>query len=233
MRLRAWIPARVPVSILRGDISRADLKTLHLLQRDPNIAINEVTAYVHYNLAMNCTKGPFSDNNVRLALKHAIDREEIVEKVFLGHATPGNDNPIAPSIKYATDPEPRHVYDPDKAKYYLKQAGLSSLAVDLSAADAAFAGAVDAAVLYREQAAKCGIDLNVVREPNDGYWDNVWMKKDFCAGAWTGRPTCDWMFTIGYARDAAWNETFWDNARFNELLVKHKLLDKVTVSNAF
>ena len=27
------------------------------------------------------------------------------------------------------------------------------------------------------------------------------------------------MFTIGYAKGAAWNETAWDNARFNELLV--------------
>src|SRR4051794_16627302 len=32
--------------------------------------------------------------------------------------------------------------------------------------------------------------------------------------------TCDWMFTTAYAADAAWNETFWKNKRFNELLVK-------------
>ena len=44
------------------------------------------------------------------------------------------------------DELPQRVYDPDKAKFHLKQAGLDSLSVDLSAADAAFAGAVDAAV---------------------------------------------------------------------------------------
>ena len=199
-------------------ITRADLKTLHLLQRDPNVAINEVTAYVHYNLAMDMRQAPFDDNNVRLALKYAIDRQEIVDKVFLGHATAANDNPLAPSIKYAIDPEPKHVYDPEMAKSYLQKAGLSNLKVALSAADAAFAGAVDAAVLYQQQAAKAGIEIEVIREPNDGYWDNVWMKKPFVAGAWTGRPTADWMLTIGYAKDAAWNETFWDNAKFNELL---------------
>lgn len=200
-------------------ISRADLKTLHLLQRDPNLAINEVTAYVHYNLAMACNQAPFDNADVRLAMKYAIDRQEIVDKVFLGHATVGNDNPLAPSIKYAIDPEPKHLYDPDKAKFYLNKAGLSSLKVQLSAADAAFAGAVDTAVLFQQQAAKCGIELEVVREPNDGYWDNVWLKKPFVAGAWTGRPTADWMLTIGYASTAAWNETFWKNARFDELLV--------------
>lgn len=199
-------------------INRADLKTLNLLKRNPQIAINEVTAYVHYVLPMIVTAAPFDDANVRLAMKYAIDRNEIVQKVFLGHATPGNDNPIAPSIKYAVDPDPRHAYDPEKAKFHLKKAGHDSLRVDLSASEAAFAGAVDTAVLYKEQAAKAGIDINVVREPNDGFWSNVWMKKPFCTASWTGRPTCDWMFTIGYAKGAAWNETFWDNARFNTLL---------------
>jgi len=201
-------------------ITRADLKTLHLLQRNPEIAINEVTAYVHYNLAMATNVAPFDNNDVRLALKYAIDRQEIVDKVFLGHATVGNDNPLAPSIKYAIDPQPRHVYDPEKVKFHLKQAGLSALKVQLSAADAAFAGAVDVAVLFQQQAAKVGIDIEVLREPNDGYWDNVWLKKPFVAGAWTGRPTADWMLTIGYASTAAWNETFWKNARFDELLTQ-------------
>ena len=63
------------------------------------------------------------------------------------------------------------------------------------------------------------IDLNVIREPKDGYWDNVWLKKPFVASYWSGRPTCDWMFTTAYAADAAWNDTFWKNPRFNELLV--------------
>lgn len=200
-------------------IARPDLKTLRLLQRDESLEIAEVTGYAHYVLPMNVTIPPFDDVNIRLALKYAIDREEAVKKIFFGHATAANDNPIAPSIKFAIDPEPKHSYDVDKAKFYLKKAGQSSLKVDLSAADAAFDGAVDLAVLYKEQAAKAGIDINVVREPNDGYWDNVWLKKPWCASYWSGRPTIDWMFSTAYAGGAAWNETFWNNARFNELLL--------------
>jgi peptide/nickel transport system substrate-binding protein len=44
------------------------------------------------------------------------------------------------------------------------------------------------------------------------------MKKPWCMSYWGGRPTCDWMFTTAYAADAAWNDTFWKNDRFNELL---------------
>lgn len=203
-------------------IGRCDLKTLNLLQRNTGIEIDVLTGSGHHVLPMNVNVPPFDNNDVRLALKYAIDREDIAKKVFLGYATPGNDNPIPPppSIKYAIDPQPRFTYDPEKAKAHLKKAGLSSLKVDLSAADAAFAGAVDAAVLYKEHAAKAGIDINVVREPNDGYWSNVWLKKPWCASYWTGRPTCDWMFTTAYAADAAWNETHWKHPRFNELLVQ-------------
>ena len=67
------------------------------------------------------------------ALKYAINREEIAKKIFLGHATPGNDNPIAAAgVKFAIDPQPQYAYDPDKAKFHLKKAGLSTLKVDLS-----------------------------------------------------------------------------------------------------
>lgn len=199
-------------------IDRCDLKTLRFLKATPGIEITDVTGYGHYLMPMNVTVPPFNDVNVRLALKHAIDRKSIVEKLFFGHGTPGNDNPIAPSVQFAIDPQPRHDYDPEKARSYLKKAGLDSLKVNLSTADAAFAGAVDAAVLYKESAAKAGIDINVVREPNDGYWDNVWMKKPWCMSYTGGRPTCDWAFTTFYAADAAWNDAFWKHPRFNELL---------------
>jgi peptide/nickel transport system substrate-binding protein len=202
-------------------IGRPDLKTLDRLKRNSQLEIDEVTGYAHYVFVMDVTKPPYDNADVRRALKYAVNREEIAKKIFLGHATAGNDNPVPPppAVKFSINPQPRYTYDPDKAKHYLKQAGLSSVKVNLSAADAAFNGAVDAAVLYKESASKAGIDVNVVREPNDGYWDNVWLKKEFCASYWSGRPTVDWMLTTTYAADAAWNESHWKNPHFNELLV--------------
>jgi len=199
-------------------IDRVDLKTVHLLQRRPNVKVEEVVGYRHYTFAMRCDTAPFDDNNVRLAVKHAIDRQEVMDKVLLGHGKLGNDHPISPSNQFHNGELEQRTYDPDKAKYYLKQAGLSSLSVKLSAADAAFPGAVDAAVLYKEHAAKAGIEIEVVREPNDGYWSNVWMNKPWTAVYWSGRVTEDWMFTTAYAADANWNDTFWKHERFNELL---------------
>lgn len=201
-------------------IGRADLKTLDMLKTNPDVEINELAGYGHYTLPMNVTIAPFDNPDVRLAIKWAINRKEIADKIFMGHATVANDDPLAPSIKYAINPQPVFEYNPDKAKEHLKKAGLDSLTVDLSVSDAAFAGAVDAASLIRESAAKCGITVNIIREPSDSYWDNVWLKKPWCASYWSGRATADWMFTTTYAADAAWNDTYWKNARFNELLLQ-------------
>jgi peptide/nickel transport system substrate-binding protein len=202
-------------------ISRADLKTLPLLQRHSDkIAIEEVTGTQHYTMPMFTDTAPFNDNNVRLALKHAIDRNVLVRTVLFGHGVPGNDHPITPANRFYASDIPVREYDPDKAKHYLKQAGHDTLRVDLSAGDAAFLGAVDTAVLFKEQAAKAGIDINIVREPDDGYWTDVWLKKPFVMCFWAGRPTEDWMFSQVYAKDAPWNDTHWKNERFNQLLIE-------------
>jgi peptide/nickel transport system substrate-binding protein len=200
-------------------IDRVDLKTVDRMASGGNIGISEVSGFAHYVAPMICTMAPFDNKDVRLALKYAIDREEIVKKVLRGHGSVGNDNPIAAGVPFSHDPATKHTFDPEKAKFHLKKAGLTSLKVDLSASDAAFSGAIDAAQLMKESAAKCGIDINVIREAEDAYWDAVWMKKAWCLSYWSGRPTADLMFTTAYAADAAWNDSFWKNDRFNELLV--------------
>ena len=34
-----------------------------------------------------------------------------------------------------------------------------------------------------------------------------------------GRSTADWMFSTAYAKDAPWNDTSWNNSKFNDLLI--------------
>jgi len=57
-----------------------------------------------------------------------------------------------------------------------------------------------------------------VREPDDGYWDNVWGVKGWSASYWSGRPTADWMFSTAYLSTSSWNENHQNIPRFDELL---------------
>ncbi len=210
-------------ALITGDIDimdRVDLKTVDLLARNPAVNIMETTGTLHYTFPMRTDTAPFDNNDVRMALKLAFDRQEIVDKVLFGHGSVGNDHPISSANQFHNSELPQRQYDPEKAKWHLKQAGMEGLTVELSAADAAYGGAVDAAVLYKERAAAAGINIEVVREPNDGYWSNVWMNKPWCACYWGGRPTEDWMFSTAYQGGVDWNDTFWSNERFDALLLE-------------
>ncbi|MBT1160013.1 ABC transporter substrate-binding protein [Aminobacter anthyllidis] len=200
-------------------MDRCDLKTVHLLERDKSLEIVSVGGTQHYTLPMLVDVAPLDNVDVRLALKYAIDRQQLLDTVLHGYGQLGNDHPIAPGTRDFAKDLPQREFDPEKAKFHLKKAGLSDLKVTLSASDAAFSGAVDTAVIYQQNAAKAGITLDVAREPADGYWDNVWMKKPWSMSYWAGRPTADWMFSQVYAADANWNEAHWKNPRFNELLL--------------
>lgn len=212
-------------ALVTGDVDAVtlvELKTLALLNRDPNITVENVPSAAAITMPMFCDTAPFDNVDVRTALKLAMDRNEIIEKIAFGSATMGNDFHLSPAQPYWPDDIPQRAYDPDQAKSLLKKAGAENLTVSLSTAESVFSGAVDMAVLYAEQAKKAGITVNVVREPNDGYYSDVWLKKPFTLVSWGARPTPDVMFTLAYKDDAAWNESHWKNERFNELLLKAK-----------
>ncbi len=202
-------------------IPNLDLKTVHLLKRDQSIQVFPTYGNKHTTLPMHTDVAPFDNNDVRLALKYAVDREEMLQKILKGLGELGNDSPVGPANIYRATKEelPQRPFDPEKAKFHLKKAGMENLSVDFHVADSAFEGAPDMATLYAESAKKAGINIKVVREPDDGYWSNVWLVKPWCASYWGGRPTEDWVFSQIYSKGADWNETHWDNTRFNELLV--------------
>ena len=212
-------------AIMSGDvdvIDNVDPKTVALLARAPNLDILETTGTQHYTFPMRLDVEPFGNRDLRTALKYAINRQELVDKILLGHGVAGNDIPVSSAMPFLNTDIPQREYDPEKAAEYYKASGHSG-PIQLSAADAAFTGAVDAAQLIAASAKEAGIEIEVVREPNDGYWSNVWNKKGWCACYWGGRPTQDWMYSSAYTQDTEWNDTAWkdteDAIKFNEDVV--------------
>lgn len=198
---------------------RIDATTASRVESASGVRLFRTSGPQHFSFAMNVTQDPFTDRNVRLALKYAVNREEMVEKILGGYGSVGNDHPIPSSSPYFNADLEQHSYDPDRARFHMKEAGLDSISTELHAADAAFTGAVDAATLYSESARAAGIDIKVAREPNDGYWKNIWRNKPWAASFWSGRPTADAMFSLSYASGAPWNETAWNNERFDKILI--------------
>lgn len=199
-------------------ITRPDPKTANRLGSIEGISIIEGLGNQHYTMPMRTDQAPFNDVNVRLAIKYAIDRQAFLDKVLSGFGYLGNDHPIGKGQQFFNKDLPQRELDPDKAKFYLNKAGLSSLEVELSAADAAFSGAVDAAVLTQASAKKAGINVKIKRVPNDGYWSGVWMKAPWCFSYYQGRVTEDWMLTSAFISTSKWNESYWKNKKFDTIL---------------
>lgn len=201
-------------------MNRFELKLTHLLPKARNIQIINVTGTKHYSIPMLTDREPFNNKDVRLALKYAIDREQILKKILRGYGSLGNDHPIAPNQKYYASELPQRVYDPDKARFHMKRAGMLDYTFSLHSAEKAWPGAdaPDAVMLYKEHAAKADIEIEAIVEPDDGYWSSVWLKKPWVMCYWEGRATADWMFSAAYAADATWNDTFWKHEGFNKLL---------------
>ena len=198
-------------------VDRVPPRTAGLVDRAPNINVHSTSGPGHYVFIMHCNTAPFDNNDLRLALKYGMNRKELVDKILFGYGTIGNDSPINASYPLYTEHEQRE-YDPDKAKFHFEKSGFDG-SILLRTSDNSFPGAPDAAALFQQSLASAGINLEIKREPNDGYWSEVWNKQPFCTSYWSGRPTQDQMYSTAYLSTADWNDTRFNNETFDQLLV--------------
>ena len=211
-RLNALISGQVDA------INRVDHRAVALLSKTPKIEVVRAPGGWFTILAMQIDKDPYTNPDIRLALKYATDREQILNALFSGYGTLGNDHPIPRTDPYFNSELPQRKSDPEKAAYHFKKAGITDPKIMLQASEAAFNGAVDMATLFQANAAKAGIKIDVKKEPFDGFFDNVWLKGAFVESYWAGRPAATQMLAVAFAANAPWNETHWKNDKFSKLL---------------
>ncbi len=199
-------------------INRADPRTVSRVEKSPTLDIVRAAGGWYPVMAMMNDRAPFTSLDLRQALKYAIDREQMIKTLFSGYGALGNDNPIPRGNPYFNGELAQLTYDPDKARFHFKKAGLSNPKIVLQTSDAAFNGAVDMATLLQATASKCDIAMEVKTEPADGYFTNVWLKGSFVASYWGGRPSATQMLEIAYKSGASWNESHWADPTFDQLL---------------
>lgn len=199
-------------------INRVEPKIIEMVQRIAGVRIENAAGPGHYVFIMHCNTAPFDNNDLRMALKLAMNREEMVEKILRGYGTVGNDFPINASYPLFSDDVEQRVYDPEQAAHFYKKSGHDG-PILLRTSEVAFPGAVDAAQLYQQSCAAAGITIEIKREPGDGYWTEVWNKQPFSTSYWGGRPTQDQMYSTAYLSTADWNDTRFFNEKFDKMVL--------------
>ena len=159
---------------------------------------------------------PGSNDDFVLGMKYIQDRKRIVKRILKGKGSLGNDTPISPAHgKDWCSELPQREYDPDKAKFHFKKSGYSSAELFVAPVSG---GIEDICLTAQANCAKIGFDLKLKKVPTDGYWGAVWMKEPLNVVTWNMRPTANSQLGIQFGPGAAWNDTFWSNARMGELL---------------
>jgi peptide/nickel transport system substrate-binding protein len=203
-----------------GEIEMAgyvEANDLQKLRTTEGIAAFVSPGAQHPTYVMRLDRPPFDNNDVRLALKSGFDRKKFLDIAFKGLGTVARDHPVAPSDPSFCENIALPTADPDKVKFHLKKAGLENHTFELILSDAMMGG-VNGGVALSELMRENGVNLSVKRAPSDGYWSGVWMKEPFFGGNWFARPTPTMLLELVYRSGAAWNESAFSNAKFDQIL---------------
>jgi peptide/nickel transport system substrate-binding protein len=200
-----------------GQINIADFVSYPLargLEQDSNLTLtrSETASYIPFNMRVD--KAPFSDVRVRQALRLLVDRQAMVDVVYLGEGRVANDlySPFDPLFNTEI---PQREQDLDQAKSLLKAAGYPDLQVTLTTADIA-AGVVSASELYAEQAKGAGVQVNLDKVDVGTYFGEQYGSWDFSP---TLTPPYGYLSTVQYfdGPNATFNLTHFNDPEFSQL----------------
>lgn len=111
--------------------NQIDFKDVETVEADENLAIVTGDFWNVQFLGMNGLIAPFDNLQVRQAIQHAINKQNIADAVFYGNYTLGA-GPIAPGVPgYDETLADAYPYDPERAAALLEESGVGEIAFDL------------------------------------------------------------------------------------------------------
>jgi peptide/nickel transport system substrate-binding protein len=163
---------------------------------------------------MRVDTGTFADVRIRQAMRLVVDRQQMLDLVFGGFGTLGNDlfGIWAPEYNHSL---PQREQDIDQAKSLLKAAGAEGLHVQLVTSDIA-QGTVLAAQVLAQQAAAAGITVSVSDVTVNEFYGTNYLKWQFAQDYWFYNFYLP-QVSLATLPTASFNETHWNNSRYNSL----------------
>ncbi|MGV0743764.1 ABC transporter substrate-binding protein [Mycolicibacterium sp. XJ870] len=210
--------AEARLSALRGgqadfadNLSPGAVRTLHGAK---DITVHAAPDSGILYLAMKTDRAPFNNPDVRRAMMRMIDREQLVTVALEGVGEVSDDIFGRGYRYYADDLEP-HRHDPDLARELLRRAGHSDLTFELFVAPVSH-GFVEAAQLFKDQAATCGVTIRVVIGSKDTYYTEALKRGDMTMGQ-SGPLPIPYHFGSRLLSNSPKSFTRWADAEFDGL----------------
>ncbi|MCT9145016.1 ABC transporter substrate-binding protein [Streptomyces violarus] len=163
---------------------------------------------------MKTDRPPFDDRRVREAFFLIADRKELVDGALSGAGEAGNDL-FGKGYEYYADGLPQREQDLDRARALLKRAGAEKLKVTLDTSAVA-AGFTEAAGIFRDQAAKAGVTIDVRMGSKDSYWSDILDSGTLCCYR-SGAMPIEAHISQRLLTDSTTNATRWRHKDFDAL----------------
>ena len=187
-----------------------------LFERSGKHKVQEVVTGNWRGVVFRTDVKPFDDARVRKAIRLAVDRK-MVRDLAAGPngGVLGCDTPLNPRDQYRLD----KTCAPDiaAAKKLLADAGLANgfeFELHTSTVESVWPSIAEA---VQQQLAPLGIKVKIVSVPSDGYWSQIWLKKDVTMTRWNDR-VADGILNEVYRSGAKWNESHFKDPKFDSIL---------------
>ncbi|WP_280387088.1 ABC transporter substrate-binding protein [Nocardia wallacei] len=206
-------------AVQSGQVDYADNLTpsaARTLQNRQGISLEATPNSGIYFFAMKTDRPPFDNPDVRRAVMRMVDRAELVKVALEGQGDIANDV-FGKGYQYYAE-LPQHDYDPDEVGRLLRKAGVRDLSFDLFTAPVAH-GFVEAARLFAEQAARCGVRVNVVLGSKDSYYTDALNTGQLTMGQ-SGPLSIPNHFASRLLTGSPQNRTKWSDAEFDALYAR-------------
>jgi len=195
-------------------------ESIRELSKVQGVKVQEIPAELWDAVCMDSTMEPFDDVNVRLAIKYALNKYQLTEYALFGHGEIVNELPLSPSNQMYPSNIPIPEQNYEKAKDYLKKAGLEK-GFDIKLYVSPSRPTRDRLGIAVQQMLKpLNIRVQIVRVPWDKFVADVEGKVAFYTDGFYAAPTVDLALYPYYHSTGSWNLWHWKDKKTDELLEK-------------
>jgi len=196
-----------------------DLTTLDAAKNIPGIKVVSVPSTQTGIIRMKVTEKPFTDIRVRKAVQKTCDAQRQLDIAHRGLGIVAEHHHVA-KIHPEYFALPPFKQDIEGAKKLLAEAGYPK-GIDLTCNVGNTDGVweQDSVAVFKEDAAKAGINVKMNVMPSAQYWD-VWTKAPLSLTSWTHRPLAVMVLGLAYRTGVPWNESSYANPEFDAALTE-------------
>ena len=203
-------------ALLAGEVDVANLLSSDVVDvvesQGKNVLISDGGGWNPFTMRVDAT--PFKDVRARQALRLVVDRPQMLEILFDGRGTVGNDVFGIWAAEYDHGLPQRH-QDLDQARALWKAAGMDGTAVQLVSSDIG-QGTIQAAQVLAQQASAAGIKINVNQVTVTDFFGTSYLKWVFAQDFWYFNFYLP-QVSLATLPTAPFNECHFDNPAYDSL----------------